>query len=169
MRCPCLGLTSNELRELLFSCIKGAIRESFSISPPRGDIPSRHVHLPCDCPPSALAAPPDPGVGAKSRGVVTPDLKTQAEKDLGLGSCRARRQKRQNKRLMLRWLLQTCALSNVFLLPFLPPASSTLHPSPTQLSSFCSSVTLGFAHLHFFLERLYPGSLVKRKREKERD
>ena len=49
LQCPCLGLTSNQLRVLLFSCIKGAIRESFSISPRKGEIPSRHV-LPARAP-----------------------------------------------------------------------------------------------------------------------
>lgn len=43
LRSPCLGLTSNELSELLFTCIGGAIREASQFHPTNEKRPSRHV------------------------------------------------------------------------------------------------------------------------------
>lgn len=74
LQCPCLGLTSNELRELLFSCIKGTIREASQFLPPMERYLPGIFNLPCDCPPTACTVPR--GVGAP---LESWDLKTWAE------------------------------------------------------------------------------------------
>lgn len=54
LRSPCLGLTSNELRELLFTCIGGTISEASQFRPTNEKRPSRHVPLPHDSPCESL-------------------------------------------------------------------------------------------------------------------
>lgn len=120
LQCPCLGLTSNELRELLFSCIKGAIREASQFLPPM----ERHLpgifYLPCDCPPTAHTAPLGWNLPWNPE-----TLKPGQRKDEDQASAEPRG----------KALLQTCALT------ILPPSCLTclsclINPSPPPQAAF---------------------------------
>lgn len=136
LQCPCLGLTSNELRVLLFSCIKGAIRESFSISPPKGKKPSRHVLS------AHTAALLLHSVSQGTHGT----LRSRQRKGWGSGSrgdCRSEAEAAEAAP-------EGCSepvLNHSLLPPSLPAffclINLLLHPK--QLFSFCYSITLGLA------------------------
>lgn len=161
-QCPCLGLTRNELRELLFSCIKGAIRairERISISAPKGEIPSRHV-----LPATWLLSHCNHGAsGCEIRGTQG-TIRSGQREGWGSGFCRAGRQRTPQRDASHLYI------NHLFLLPPFPPASwclVNLLPTP-QAAFLCYSLTLGLARLHFFLEWLYLEALEKEEREKEK-
>lgn len=145
LQCPCLGLMSNELRDLLFRCIKGAIREASQFLPPVERYLPGMFYLPCDCPPTACTVP----LGWKLPW--NPEtLKPGQRKQWGSGFCRAQRQKEP------KGLLQTCALT------FIPPSCLTclsclINPSPPSQAAFffpfqrhsglCSSSSLEWLYL----------------------
>lgn len=141
LRCPCLGLTSNELRELPFTCIKGAIRESFSISPHKWERPSRHVPLPRDCSCTSLWCP------------------WRQELFLGLIGLKTWAERRSKVRL-----LKTRMAAKVALNSSLPSPTLSGLISLTSPSSFLLSVTALLWALLFFYIFLYPRSLVKGSR-----
>lgn len=117
LRCPCLGLTSNELRELPFTRIKGAIRECFSISPHKWERPSRHVPLPRDCSCTSLWCPWRQELPLGLMG-----LKTWAERRLKFIQAPAD-----------QGGLQGCF---EFLSPFSPALSGLINPSPPPVAFF---------------------------------
>lgn len=136
LQCPCLGLTSNELRVLLFSCIKGAIRESFSISPPKGKKPSRQFYLPYGCSPTALT------VSQGTHGT----LRSRRRKGWGSGSCGDCRSEAEAAEAAPERCSES-VLNHSLLPPSLPAFFCLINllPDPKQLSSFCYSITLGLA------------------------
>lgn len=137
LQCPCLGLTSNELRELLFSCIKGAIREASQFLPPM----ERHLpgifYLPCDCPPTAHTAPLGWNLPWNPE-----TLKPGQRKRWGSGFCRAQRQSVTSN------LCIDHSSSLLSHLPFVPHKPFTPSPSSFLLSVPTSLWGLGFAHRH---------------------
>lgn len=144
LQCPCLGLVSNELRALLFSWIKGTMKEASQFLPPEGRQLAGLFSLACDCPPRHSVPL---GWGGYSRD--SQDIKTwvgERKRVRLLQSLKA-----EEAGTVLR-VASNQSFNHFFLLPF-PPAAAhkSFTPSPC---SFLLSVIASLWAVPIFIASL---------------